>query len=120
MNAFTTTANQERPVTDTLYIDTCPTCGVMHAFPMAIYLDAKARRGQTGRTIYCPNGHRWHYIGETAEQREARYKARIDALDIARDRERSERQHLVRRLSAAKAQQTKLRRRLDTQSGERS
>lgn len=74
----------------------------------------------TGRSIYCPNGHRWHYTGETAEQREARYKEHINALDIARDRERSERERIERRLSAAKAQQTKLRRRLAAQTGARS
>lgn len=120
MKTFTTTANQERPVTDTLYIDTCPTCGVLHAFPMIIHLAAKAQCGPDGRQIFCPNGHRWHYLGETESQRESRYKELINGLNITRDRERSERQRLVRRLNAAKAQQTKLKRRLAAQSGARS
>jgi hypothetical protein len=47
----------------------CPTCGVLHGFPDK--LDHKAQADHS-RYIYCPNGHSWHYLGETEAEKERR------------------------------------------------
>lgn len=60
--------------TDTLVIESCPTCGVVHGVPDALIQRAKERRGPGGRQIYCPNGHTWHYTGETDAERERRLR----------------------------------------------
>ena len=44
-------------------LDVCPSCGVLHAFPRILY-DA-ARRKKVNGSITCPNGHSWHYTGDT-------------------------------------------------------
>lgn len=56
----------------TLHVTDCPVCGCIFAIP-----DGVRRRGLAGKasvTIWCPNGHQWHYTGKThdAEVRELR------------------------------------------------
>jgi hypothetical protein len=43
----------------------CYSCGVHYLIPAIIERNAKAHRGPNGRNIHCPNGHSWHYVGET-------------------------------------------------------
>lgn len=57
--------------TDTLVVESCPTCGVVHGIPDVLYRKAKADHR---REIYCPNGHTWHYTGETDAERERRLR----------------------------------------------
>lgn len=73
--------------TDTLVVEACPTCGVVHGIPQALERTAKENRGPRGRQIYCPNGHTWHYTGETDAERERRMrKYSDDAAAAARAR----------------------------------
>lgn len=48
-----------------LVIHECPACGVRHGFPAVLEREAKDNRGPGGRTIYCPNGHAWHFTGKS-------------------------------------------------------
>ena len=54
---------------------TCPDCGTRHAFPEALYAAGMLRRGVM--SIWCPNGHAWHY---------ARGEREIDKIRRERDR----------------------------------
>jgi len=47
---------------------TCGSCGVVWGMPEA-FLDIKR---QDGAWWYCPNGHKWHWTGETEEERLSR------------------------------------------------
>ena len=41
----------------------CPNCWIEYAIPSA--LDSKLREMKAHKCVYCPNGHQWHYTGET-------------------------------------------------------
>jgi len=49
--------------TGTLHVTDCPTCGCVYAIPDGVY--RMGQKYKTQRTIYCPNGHEWHYTGKT-------------------------------------------------------
>jgi hypothetical protein len=54
----------------TYVYDNCPNCGVRHAFPRSLYIKARDEQPKrpgvtTYATIYCPNGHAWHYVSQT-------------------------------------------------------
>ncbi|THK37666.1 hypothetical protein EHS39_13610 [Ensifer sp. MPMI2T] len=54
----------------------CPACATGHAFPQALYDAGMIRRD--GLSIYCPNGHPWHYTkGETEIVRLRRERDRL-------------------------------------------
>jgi len=65
----------------TLVVETCPVCGVNHGIPSNLVRVAKEKG--PAKSLYCPNGHGWHYTKAQA--------------DIDRDRARIE--HLERRLA---------------------
>lgn len=76
----------------TLTVETCPSCGVSHGVPSDLIAKAKADHG---RYVFCPNGHSWHYTGETdaerekrlrkwAEDRAARVQAELDRTEASR------------------------------------
>ena len=50
----------------TLRVTDCPTCGVVYAIPDGLY--KRGKRYKEKVSIYCPNGHTWHYMGKTHEQ----------------------------------------------------
>ena len=56
-------------------LDHCPNCGVAHLFPQALYDTAQHRKPNV--SIYCPNGHNWHYTGERAEDKLRRERDRL-------------------------------------------
>jgi hypothetical protein len=60
-------------LTVNLEVTDCPVCGIIHGFPE----DLSARRSEGGGTIYCPNGHAWHYI----ETEVARQRKRADVAE---------------------------------------
>ena len=66
--------------------DTCPTCHILHAFPEEMYRRAlrfnKTEYPKNTLSIYCPNGHGWHYDGKNEEQRRLEQTTR--ELEIAR------------------------------------
>ena len=66
-------------ISDTLTITDCPTCGVVYAVPDGLIIQAKRHRKT--RDLYCPNGHNWHYLGETPEQKAKRLEE-----ELARER----------------------------------
>lgn len=101
--------------TEQLVVHNCPTCGVAHAFPERLNREALDDRGPNGRTICCPNGHRWHYVGQTDADRERdkreaaeRQATRLRAM---LDQERTEAEHQRRRASALKGALTRARNR---------
>lgn len=68
----------------------CPTCGTLYLFPQAIK-DAAVRvrdiQKKGDRSIYCPEGHAWHYTREAAEEKLQRdsntnKKLKQDLLDL--------------------------------------
>lgn len=89
----------------TLTVETCPACGVTHAVPTTLIEKAHADHS---RSIYCPNGHTWHYTGETDAEREKRQRKwaedRATRLQAELDRTEASRR-------AWKGQTTKLRNR---------
>jgi hypothetical protein len=96
----------------TLHVTDCPSCGCVYAIPDGIYRTGLKRK--SGRTIYCPNGHSWHFTGKTHEEevrelrdREARAIARRDQAEaaerMARAREAKERKARQRLAARAKA-----------------
>jgi len=59
----------------------CPNCWIEYAIPSA--LDSKAREIKAEKSIYCPNGHSWHYTGEREVDIERR-KRQLAEQDNAR------------------------------------
>lgn len=91
-----------------MVLEQCPTCSVEYAIPRMAYDKAKQSSGPNGRSIYCPNGHSWHYIGETEAEKQ-RHRADLLAQQIAqRDDEIA---GLEKSVSAHKGQITKLKKR---------
>lgn len=69
--------------TGTLHVTDCPTCGCIYAIPDGLY-----RRGQRWTeqvSIYCPNGHKWHYLGKTHEQEMRELRDRLARERSLRD-----------------------------------
>ena len=67
---------------------TCPSCGVLHAFPQRLKDVDDRGVGGRRRFFFCPNGHEWYYPAETVEVKLARERARADQLAAkARDLE---------------------------------
>jgi hypothetical protein len=60
--------------TTTLVAVSCCNCGVEYAIPDSLNNGALGQRGPNGRSIYCPNGHSWHYVGETEAEKERRLR----------------------------------------------
>lgn len=60
--------------------ESCIVCGVEFYYPAPLYDAALQRRGPNGLQIYCPNGHTFHYVGESDEEGLRR------KLDIANQR----------------------------------
>lgn len=89
----------------TLTVETCPACGVSQGVPTDLIKKAHADHS---RSIYCPNGHSWHYTGETDAERETRYRKQAEDR-AARIQAELDRTEASRR--AWKGQTTKLRNR---------
>jgi hypothetical protein len=87
--------------TGTLVVHSCPTCGVMHAYPER--MDLNARR-QKGFNIYCPSGHSWIYSKTIEEDLE---EARGEVRYFKSRLQGEQRQH-----SATKGQLTKTKARI--------
>lgn len=90
----------------------CYSCGVKFGLPRE--LDANRLRDH--KSFWCPNGHQQSYTGETPEQKLTKQlkiaqRDKVWAENRA-SRMREERDAETRRLSAAKGQATKLRKRL--------
>lgn len=62
--------------TETLTVVSC-TCGISYAIPDTLHQQMQDR----GKSVYCPNGHQWHYTEsmEKKLQREKDRAARIQA-----------------------------------------
>ena len=96
----------------TLHVVECPSCGCIYAIPDGIY--QRALRRKVNDSIYCPNGHTWHFTGKThaeelqelrdrvARERAARDQAKASerAQRAAATRARKERDRLKKRAEA--------------------
>jgi hypothetical protein len=59
-----------------IIITDCPTCGIRHGVPERIVAVAR----ESGRNVYCPNGHTWVYKNSDMDKlRRARDDAQRDA-----------------------------------------
>lgn len=103
---FTGTSHTTQQVTDTLYLETCPTCHVLHGIPLSLRQRAL---DNPGKSVYCPNGHSWYFTGKSEADR---LREQLNAVRSDANHQRERRQRLERRLIAAKGQQTRLRRRI--------
>lgn len=108
-STFSGARQHEQAITDTLFVESCPTCHVLHAIPLSLRKRALANPGSTGTRIYCCNGHPWWYPGKPEADR---LREQLDAVRSDANHQRERRQRLERRLIAAKGQQTRLRRRI--------
>lgn len=91
-----------------LEVEACPSCGVLHGVPDALI---KKALEDHRREIYCPNGHSWHFLGETEAEKERRLRK------WAEDRASSERARADQAeasLRTTKGHVTRLRRRAIT------
>jgi DNA repair exonuclease SbcCD ATPase subunit len=93
--------------TGTLVVSECPVCGTKHAFPQA--MENEAQRLKTGFSIFCPAGHRWHYLGETEAQTERRLRKQAEDRLVA---ERARADGAEASLRATKGHVTRLRKRV--------
>ncbi len=90
--------------TGELIVTSCPACGVIHAIPDGLELEARRR----GISVFCPLGHKWHYK-KTIEQELA--EARNDATYYrdALHQKRAELERTERSRAAFKGELTKVR-----------
>jgi len=86
----------------------CYSCGVFYLIPDIIEKAALERRGPNGRTVYCPNGHEWYYVGQTEAEKLRQERDRLQQRLAQKDDEIAEK---AREVSAAKGQITKLKKR---------
>lgn len=86
--------------------ESCCSCGVPFAIPT--YLQDQLR--ESHKTFYCPNGHPQSYIGKTEAD-----KLRDQLRNVENDRDwwKGRDAEKERRLTAAKGQMTKLRKRVE-------
>ena len=63
-----------------LYVTDCPDCGILHGIPE----DLKDRRAEGGGTIYCPNGHTWHFTELEVTKQRKRAEQAESALKFTR------------------------------------
>ncbi len=75
----------------------CYSCGVRFLVPAVLNNAALERRGPSGRSIHCPNGHSWYYVGETE----------ADKLRRERDRLKQEQARLIEEREAERARAVK-------------
>lgn len=96
----------------------CKTCGLEYMIPAAFHAALRNSKAWW----HCPNGHQWHYTENEADklrrerdqlaQRIAQKDDEIAQLDASRDRAWSEVARQERKLSAAKGQITKIKKRV--------
>ncbi len=65
----------------------CFSCSIEYAIPNQLYRNALDSRGAHSRNIHCPNGHAWHYIGESEADKQRRRAERAEQQIAARDDE---------------------------------
>jgi hypothetical protein len=98
-------------------METCPNCKVQHSIPMHLY--TAAQQAAPNISIYCPNGHKWHYKSEAQvreedliRQERDRLKQRLaekdDDIKLARD----QRDHQEKRAIALKGHVTRIKNRV--------
>lgn len=99
----------------------CPTCHIIHAFPEEMQRRAleynKADHPSNFDTIYCPNGHTWHYRGDNSELQNAKRRAELaeEALQRTQDtltRVKSDRDHAEAQARGYKGALVKTKKRL--------
>jgi DNA repair exonuclease SbcCD ATPase subunit len=76
-----------------LYVTECPVCGITHGIP-----NSKIERMQDrGGSVYCPNGHGWHFIDSAAE----RLQKQLAAERAAHDQTKAAQQEVAKKLERA-------------------
>jgi hypothetical protein len=93
--------------TEALTIVHC-TCGIAYAIPNELnqQLLDHCGEGRGTKSVYCPNGHQWHYAGKSAEERIREAEQRTKAVrDLLAAEERSH--------AATKGKVTKLKKRVE-------
>lgn len=98
---MTATLSYERTLV--LVVVGCPSCGVEYGIPDSLNKQLLVKT--TSGSVFCPNGHSWHYTGKSFDQKLRDADARVLA---ARDQAAA----AERRAAAARGQVTKLRNRI--------
>jgi len=80
--------------------ETCPNCGVLYAIPETLH--AKGIEYKAQRSIYCPNGHAWHYTGTTHAQQLQQAQEKANALASQLQEERRIREMAEKRIEGMK------------------
>lgn len=101
-----------------LTLVSCPACGISYGIPDD--LNDRALEARRSHSLYCPNGHSWHYTGKSDEQKraeaaEARAREAEHQRDAARKTAaiaREQRETAERRARALKGHATRLRHRI--------
>lgn len=93
----------------TLVVETC-WCGIHHAVPQELFeaQEQQFRDGEKQTGIFCPLGHSYIRAGKGEAEK---LKERLEAQSQRTEYWRKERERSERKLSAAKGQATKLRKR---------
>jgi|SRR3990170_1512849 len=76
-----------------LTVVVCCACGVVYAIPTTLDKNLLEKRSSTN--TFCPNSHTWHYVGQSAVERERDLHRQIAAL-------KEDKRALDRRLALAK------------------
>jgi len=91
----------------------CSSCGITYAIPSSLHASMKKYHGDTdsGWKTFCPMGHTWWYVGETAVEKVERKlrdeRARAGRIAAQRDQALADRDYTKRRLSATRGVLTK-------------
>lgn len=87
---------------------TCPTCGAEHMISQTLFKTAQKHRGPNGHSVYCPNGHCWHYLGESEADKMRRER---DVLKQQMARVEDEKREAEQRAAKAEAATRRLKKR---------
>jgi hypothetical protein len=104
-------ANLTLEHTGTLVIHECPACFVLHAIPKRM----ERERLADGGSVFCPNGHKWHFTVTEVDKLKkqlADAKQTREWLDGRLTHEQDQRRAAERSASAYKGQATRLRKRV--------
>ena len=88
-----------------LVIEQCCSCGIVFAVPG----DWQRSKKNDHETIFCPNGHRFHYPGESDEER---LRRRLEFEKNRREAAERRAEHTERRRRAEKAAKTRIKNRI--------
>lgn len=102
-------------ITQTFEVETCVNCGVQFAMSTEFKAERLKNRGPNN-PFYCPNGHKQHYVGKSAADKEREraddLQRQLEAAEARSKRQRELREAAERQAAAARGQVTKIKKRV--------